>query len=280
MVDSSYFRAMGVPLRSGRGVQDTDTAGAPPVLVISESIAALYWKGANPVGSRVRMEDNGGSPREVEVVGVVGDTREISLDGPPTPCVYVPMPQIPQDLARFLTNNMFWVIRTENRVDPGGAVRRAIRQIDTDVAVVASSMDQYLAKATASRRFALQILAVFAGAALLLAAGGLYALVSFTTAQRTREFGVRIALGARRTDIAKLVIRQGLLLAAAGVACGVVATYGLSRLMGSLLYQVSPHDPVAIGGAGVLLLVAALVACGMPVRRALRADPVESLRSE
>jgi putative ABC transport system permease protein len=280
MVDSSYFRTMGIPTRAGRTILDTDTADGPPVLVISQSVASLYWKTGNPVGSRVLMEDNTGVPRELEVVGIVGDTREMTLEEAPTPCVYVAMPQIPQALVRFLTNNMFWVMRTENHVDTREAVKRAIRQLDSDVAVVPGSMDQYLARVTAARRFALQILVVFAAAALLLAAGGLYALVSFTTAQRTREFGVRIALGARRADIAGLVVRQGLLLAAIGVACGTAATYGVSRLMGSLLYAVSPHDPLAVGGAAALLLLAAVAACGSPVRRALRADPVECLRSE
>jgi predicted permease len=280
MVDAAYFRAMGIPIRNGRGFADSDTQSSPAAVVISESLAGLYWNGANPIGSRLRMEDNSVGPREVEVIGVAGNVREMSLEEGATPCVYVAMAQIPQDVVRFLTNNMFWAIRTNARLDVTSAVRREIRDLDGDVAAVPGTMQQYVSKAVATRRFTLGVLTAFALAALLLAAGGLYALVAYSTAQRRREFAVRIALGARPKDVAGLVLRQGLVLAAAGVAIGAAAAWGCSRFAASLLFDVSPQDPAAIGSAAALLLAVAAAACYVPARRAVRADPVEALRAE
>jgi ABC-type antimicrobial peptide transport system permease subunit len=141
-------------------------------------------------------------------------------------------------------------------------------------------MQEYLTRAGSKRGFVAQLLAIFAGAALLLAAGGFYALVSLSNAQRTREFGVRLALGATRASVASMVLRQGVMLAASGTAAGVVGIVVLSRWFGSMLFEVSPADPIAIGGAALILVSAAVGACVVPMRRAMRSDPIECLRSE
>jgi predicted permease len=280
MADPGYFRSMSIPIRRGRGFTVGDAASTEPVAVISETLAARYWKDKDPVGGTIRVEDNYGSGRQLKVIGIVGNTREASLEELPPGVLYVAMPQIPPSAVRFLANSMFWAIRTSGPFDPSGRVRRAIGRLDPDIAVASSSMNEYVARVVASRRFLLRILAGFAVIGLLLAAGGLYALVSFSNTQRSREFGVRIALGARRGDLALLVLREGLSLAAAGVGAGILITLAVSRYAAPLLFEVSPRDPSVIGRAAAILLAAAATACIVPVRRAVRSDPVECLRSE
>lgn len=280
MADSAYFQTMGIRVRSGRPFVESDTASSRPVAVISQTASSKYWQGVNPIGSVLKMEDNTREPRELEVVGVVGDTRESSLEEDPRPIVYIAMTQVPADLVRFLTNSSFWVVRVQGQVNVTQGVRDAIRQVDADVAVRSGTMEQYIFDATASRRFTVRILSCFAAAAMLLAAGGLYALIAFTTAQRMREFGVMLALGAGKHQIAKLVLAQGLRIAIAGGLAGIAAAYVLGGLTASLLYQVSPHDPVVLAGASLLLLIISMIACYVPARRAMQADPMECLRSE
>jgi len=280
MADNAYFKTMNIPLHTGRVFSETDTASTPPVVVISQSLARRYWKGRDPIGSTIRIEDTTRGPRTVEVIGVVGDTRESSLEEEPVPCLYVAMPQIPANLVRFLTNNMFWTVRTSGLIDVTASVRRAIANIDGDVAVASGSMREYLAGATAKRRFVVFLLSAFSMAALLLAAGGLYALISFSSAQRMREFGVRIALGARPRDVARSILWQGVSFALMGAAAGSLATVAASRYFASMLFRVSPADPIALGCAALILLTAAVGACVAPMRRAMRADPTDCLRAD
>jgi ABC-type antimicrobial peptide transport system permease subunit len=225
------------------------------------------------------MEDNGSrGPREVEVVGVVRSMRETALDQPPTPIVYVPIWQVPNDLGRFLTNNFFWIMRTNAPL--GTQLRQQIAAVDADAAMVESPMDQYMDRALGKQRFSLRILLTFAVAALLLAASGLYALVSYATAQRTREMGIRLAMGARLCNVAGLVVRQALGLAVGGVVLGTAGAWAAAKLIAPLLFEVSPHDALTLWVAAVALIVVAAGASYAPARRAGRVDPVIALRRD
>jgi putative ABC transport system permease protein len=278
MIDPGYFRAMQIPLLRGRDFTDRDTAGAPAVAIVSDAAAKLYWKGRDPVGSRIRLEDSPNGPREVEVVGVAGAVRELALEKPAVPCVFVAIPQVPPHLTRFLTNNFFWAVRTSPGASVAQAVRREIQAVDTDVAAAEGSMERYVDQALAARRFTLRIFTAFAIAALLLAGGGLFALVSYATAQRTREIGIRVALGARSHDVSGMVLRQGVALAAIGVSVGSVAAWSLARYAAPLLFEVNAGDGATLAASAALMVAIAAVASWAPARKAARIDPVEALR--
>jgi putative ABC transport system permease protein len=277
MIDSSYFRAMGTPIVRGRNFTDADDQHGQNVVIISEPLAKLYWKDRDPVGTHVRVEDNLGSSRDAEVVGVARGMREQALDQPATPSLYVPIRQVPAGLARFLTNNYFWVVRTNVA---GAHLRQALAAVDADVAVSQTSMDEYVQKALGRHRFSLRMLTVFALAAMLLAGSGLYALIAYSTAQRAREMGIRLAMGAGLRSVASLVVRQALALAATGVVLGTVTAWAAARLIAPLLFEVSPHDAITMSGAGVMMVVVAAAASFVPARRAARVDPATALRSE
>jgi len=282
MVDAGYFGTMGIPILAGRGIRASDTDRTMSVAVASQSLAQRYWPNA-PVGSHILLDDDSSAPpRTVEIVGVAGDVRGQSLEEAPMECLYVPLAQIPEDVVRFVADDFFWVARTSQSPDAlSKAVRREIQGVDGDVAAAAiQPMTQYLDQSFAARRFALEVFVAFAVAALLLAAAGLYALVSYSVAQRTREIGVRIALGATQRSVLLLVMREGLGLAAAGIVAGVVGAAALTRTMSALLFGVSAHDPATMAAVSVLLLGATGAACCFPARRAARVDPMVAWRSE
>jgi len=229
MTDPTYFQAMRIPILRGRGFTEQDNAQHGGVAVISDEAVKLYWKGRDPVGSHILLQDNSKAPRDVEVVGVSGSVRENGIDKPPSVCIFVPIPQIPPVLARFLTNNFFWAIRTRPGIDVARQVRAEIQAVDSDVAAADSPMERYVEAALAARRFSLRILAAFALAAVLLAGGGLYALISYGMAARTREIGIRVAMGARPRQIGAMALRQGAVLSAVGVAIGTACSWVLSR---------------------------------------------------
>lgn len=280
MIDSTYFRAMRIPIVRGRDFTDQDNAHGRSVVIVSEVLAKLYWKSRDPVGTHIRIEDNTQGARDAEVVGVSAPVRELGLDKPPTPCVFVPLEQVPADLTRFLANSFFWVVRTPLHENLAAQVRREIARVDADVAAADATMDRYMDRALGPQRFSLRILAAFAIAALLLAGSGLYALVGYSTAHRTREIGIRLALGAPRRSVALLVVRQPIGLAMAGVVLGTAAAWASSRYISSLLVEVSPHDTLTLCGAGAFMVALAAVASYIPARRAGKVDPVWSLRSE
>jgi predicted permease len=280
IIDSTYFRTMEIPILRGRGFTEQDNARSRGVAIVSAALARVYWNGVDPVGSRIHIEDNPAGAREAEVVGVSGDVREMALEQPPSLTIFVPIGQTPQDLTRFLTNNFFWTIRGRTHSRTAGEVLRAIAAVDGDVAASEAPMQDYVDRALGPRRFLLRILAVFAVAALLLAGSGLYALVSYATARRTREMGIRLALGAKLVSVSGLVVRQAVLLAAAGVVLGTAAAWALARYMASVLFEVSAHDAAILCGSGILMMALAAAASWVPARRAGRIDPVEALRSE
>jgi putative ABC transport system permease protein len=280
MIDGTYFAAMSIPLLRGRGFSEHDNENAPPVAIVSQALARRYWGDRNPVGTHILLNDRPSGARDVEVVGVSGLVREQTLDQPPTPCLFVPLAQVQPHLVRFAANNMFWAIRTRPGAALDAEVRRQIHQVDGDVAALLAPMQFYLDKSSGTQRFSLRILAAFALAALLLAASGLYALVSYSTAQRTREIGVRMALGARAPQVAGLIMRQGMSLVAIGVALGAAGSWAASGYLSTLLFEISAHDPATLAVAAMAMLAAGAAACYAPVRRALSADPMRALGSE
>ena len=282
VVDAGYFRALKIPLISGREFNGRDTAETPRVALISQNLARRHWPNGSPLGARLRINDNNQGPRPVEVVGVVGDVKHISLDGEPAPHIYLPVHQTHEDGVVWLTNNQYWLLRTT--VDPlslSAAARREIQAVDQNApASNIRAMEQYLAASVAPRRFNLRLLTIFAGAALILAATGLYGVISYVVAQRKRELGIRIALGARAGDVLKLVIGQGMALAIIGVALGLVAALALTRLMEGLLFGVSATDPLTFIMIALILTLVALLACYIPARRATKVDPLVALKYE
>jgi putative ABC transport system permease protein len=280
VVSAGYFRALKIPLIAGREFNEYDTAQTASVALISQNLARLHWPEGSPLGARLHINDNNQGPRPVEIVGVVGDVKHFSLDGEPAPHIYLPIQQAHEDGVAWLTNNQYWLLRTT--VDPltlSAAAGRAIQAVDRNVPTsIIRTMEQYLAASVAPRRFNLWLLTVFAGAALILAASGLYGVISYGVAQRRHEIGIRVALGAQAGDVLKLVIGQGMALAIIGVALGLVVALALTRLMESLLFGVGSTDPLTFTAIALLLMLVALLACYIPARRATKVDPLVALR--
>jgi putative ABC transport system permease protein len=277
VVTPGYLRAMTVPLLAGRVLQESDHAQAPLAVLVSNALARKFWPNESAIGKRICFfGGDGAAPQPWRtVVGVVGDVKQYGLDTAGTAALYVPLPQMPNSA-------MTLVVRSQ--VDPAAMVptlRHEILALDPDEAVFnVATMEQLLSDSTALRRFSMFLLALFAGLALLLAAIGLYGVISYSVVQRTRELGIRIALGAKRSDILGLVVRQGMSVVALGLAGGLVASFLLTRLMAGLLFGVSPTDPATFVLVAIALAAVALVACLFPARRANVVDPAVALRSE
>jgi putative ABC transport system permease protein len=282
LVTPTYRRVMQVPLVQGRDISKQDNAQTPPVALINETLAERFFPNENPVGARLLLDDNDTGPRSVEVVGVVGDVRQSTLESQPTFDIYIALHQAHKDGFPWLRNNQFWVVRTSG--DPlalSEAFRRELRSLDPDVpASDLRSMEQYLAFSLAPRRFNLHLMAIFAASALLLAFLGVYGVVAYSVSQRSREIGLRLALGARRADIYKLILGQGLRLVLAGLGVGLGGTLVSTRLLSGLLFGVTPTDPQTFAGVPLLLAAVTLLACYLPARRAARVDPMVALRYE
>jgi len=274
IVDPNYFQAMGIPLRAGRPFSETDSTGAPKVMVINENMARRFWPDEDPIGKRVTMKD-WGPPLTGEVVGVVGDVRSGSLDSEMRPMIYWAYPQFP-----IIFNSI--VVRTEgNPLNIIGAVKSQIWSVDPKQPVASvATMEQVLASSVAPRRFNMVLIGVFAAVALALAAVGIYGVISYTVSQRTHEIGIRVALGAQGSDVLKIVVGQGMTLALLGVALGLAAAGALTRLMSSLLFGVSATDAPTFVVIAILLTAVAFVACALPARRATKVDPMVALRCE
>ena len=274
VTDENYFRTMGVPLLSGRMYTAQESAERGRVAVVTRSFAEKYFPGEDPVGKQlvVNMKDE---PNPTEIVGVVGDLKLDSLDEQPQPTVYWPH-------AELVYSNMTFVVRTSG--DPAalaGAARAAIQSIDADQPVAdLRTMNHFLAESVARARFAATMLGVFAALALALAGVGVYGVMSYAVAQRTHEIGVRVALGAQGRDVLRLVVGQGMALAGAGLAAGLLGAFALTRLLSSLLFEVSATDLATYATLTGFLLLVALLACLVPARRATRVDPMVALRYE
>ena len=272
MVTPGYFAAMRVPLRRGRPLQDTDSATTAPVALVNATLARRLFGESDPIGARLLIDDNNTGPRPVAIVGVVGDVTQISLEGDATNDIYLPYAQLHPDNVSLAASNLTWVVRT--RVDPGGARRTvgdALRRADAGVPIATMApLGTTLAAALAPRRFILALMAAFALAAVLLAATGTYAVLSFATSQRLDELAIRRALGAGPRQIVWLVVRQGMRPVAAGIAAGLAAATALTGLVTSMLFGVGADDPVTFAAVAVALLVVAAAACLVPAIRAAR----------
>jgi putative ABC transport system permease protein len=247
------------------------------VVMVNESLARREFGNQDPVGKRIRVSvDILTTSSAATIVGIVADLKYTKLDADPAPEVYVPYRQLP------LLQSSDVVIRTTG--DPRAVapdLRRRIADIDRAQPVVeVTTLDQKLADSIAPRRFNMMLLGIFAGIAVLLAAVGIYGVMSYAVTQRTQEIGVRMALGARQDEVVQMVVRQGMGVVAMGLGIGLVAAFGLTRLMAGLLYEVKPSDPQTFGVVCIVLGGAALVACWLPARRAARVDPVVALRYE
>jgi len=282
-VGPSYFHTMRIPLIRGRDLTDRDNDHAPGVVVIDQALQRRFFGAQDPLGAHVLINMGDGNPvRDYEVVGIADDVKHTGLTDLPTPTIYGPIPQAPKSAVPFLANNLSLVVRTGIDSEPLAAtVRNELRNVDVDVATSGvKPMGQFLAASVAARKFNLELLVTFAATALLLAAAGLYAVIAYLVAQRTREIGIRLALGAAPRDVLRLMVGHGMKLTLLGVAIGFIGAMAVTRLMVSLLFAVTPTDAVTFIIAAAGLILVALVACYIPARRATKVDPLVALRYE
>jgi putative ABC transport system permease protein len=268
----SVFPTLGVPLKRGRLFREDDGPGAPRVALINEAMARRYFTGVDPIGQRIVFR---GRPEPMEIVGVVGDVAPFRPGEPAAPEVYWPYRQVPRWASSF-------AVRT--RGDPrlmAGAVAARMAEIDPDLRPSqVRTMDELVTRKVARTRFQMLLIGMFATLALALSLVGVYGVVSASVAARTREFGVRMAIGATPRSVLTMVLREGVLLTGMGLAAGTILAAGLSRLVAALTPGVRPTDPVTYAGIAVLVGAASVVACTVPAVRATRVHPMETLRAE
>jgi putative ABC transport system permease protein len=280
MVSSDYFRAMGVPLRAGRLIEDRDRENAPRVAVVNETFASVFLANENPLSKRIKLGGARSPFSWLTIVGVVGDVKHGGLDRETRPEMYVPYLQ--PLLPGWGPPPMFLVVRSES--EPGSltaAVRGVVKELDRDQPVYSvATMEQLLSRSTLQRRFNMTLLAVFAALALILAGVGIYGVMAYAVTERTREIGIRMALGAQTSDALRLVIRRGMRLTLLGVTLGLMGAFALTRLMEKLLFNVKATDRLTFIVIALLLTVVALLACYLPARRATKVDPMVVFRTE
>jgi putative ABC transport system permease protein len=273
-ISPDYFRAIGIPLRQGRFFSDYDRDKSVPVVIISEAMARRFWPGENPIGKRLTPSFHSEQGAR-EIVGIVGDVKSSGLEVDSAAMMYLPFRQSPRPFLSF-------VVRTasnpESLIQP---VSRAIYSIDKDQALTdVQTLDQVLVASLSGRRFNMTLLLTFAGVALLLAAVGVYGVMNYTVTLRRRELGIRMALGAKATDVLRLVLRQGLTLTLIGVGAGLISAYALTRLMATLLYGVTATDYLTFITVPAVLIAVGLLASYVPARRATKVNPTIALRTE
>jgi predicted permease len=283
LAESGFQQAMGVTLQRGRFITPQDDEHAPVVMVIDDVFARTYFADENPIGKRINLAGFG---VQAEIVGVVGHVKQWGLDADSKSAIEAqfdyPFMQLPEKLMALAANAVAVVLRTEG--DPTAvmaSVRRAVAEIDPrEVVYNVQTMNEVVSNSFAARRLSMMLLGVFAALALVLACVGIYGVISYLVGQRTHEIGVRMALGAQQNDVLRLIIGHGARMALVGVAVGIVAAMGLTRLMANQLFGVSPHDPITFVGVAGLLIIVAVAACYIPARRAMRVDPIIALRCD
>jgi predicted permease len=276
LASEGYFETLGIPLRTGRLFNEGDGPDAPHVAVISESVAQQTWPDQDPLGRTIEFGNMDGDLRLLTIVGVVADVRAHSLEKEPQPTVYVNYRQRPRSLYEFN-------IAMRSGADPSvffSEVRGSLRQIDPTIPPRLNTFAQIFSESVNKRRFNLFLVSAFAMTALLLAIAGVFGVLAYAVAQRTREIGVRIALGATPVNIFKMILGQGLVTIAIGTGIGLLGSFLLTRTMRSLLFEVSPNDPGTVAGVTLLLILVATLASYIPARRATRIDPIIALRYE
>ena len=270
IVTPDYMRAMRIPVVRGRGFTEQDSAAVRPVVLVNETLARRFLGDLEPIGAHLLVDDNNAAPRTLELVGIVGDVRQMSLDGDPTMDLYLPYDQLHADVVELAAANMYWVIR--GRIEDGPRMeqlRKAVQAADPAVPIAdVRPIERSIAAAVAPRRFNLLVLGVFGGAALLLSATGIYAMLSYSLSQRGRELAIRSALGAGRGDLLLLVLRQGVMPALAGIVLGLGAALAITRTLSSMLFGLGAADPLTFAVVPAVLLLVALAACLGPGLRA------------
>ena len=276
LISPDYFHAMQVPLARGRFFTEADEDGKPRVAMIDESTARRYWPGCDPLGRRIRM----GAGAWMTIVGIVKDFKQDGLDVDGVPHVYVPVYQEFDPSEGYVFRDFSIALRTTlatSALEP--QIRTRVHSVDPALPVYdVASMNELLDRSLASRRFAAQLVGGFAGVALLLASIGIYGVLAYLVGQRSREIGLRMALGAERADILKLIVTKGVVLSIAGIIAGVILSAASASMMASLLYGVRPHDPVVFLAVPLLLFAVAALASYLPARRATKVDPLVALR--
>ncbi len=272
VVTKDFFNAMRMQLILGRGFEREDESESPGVVVINQTLAQTYWTGQDPLGVRIRL---GSSSPWLTIVGVVNDIRHGGLGSPTVPEMYFHLPQAPIDAASL-------VVRTAGEPTALlGPVRSAIASLDSDQPIAsANTLENIVAATVEQPKLLATLVSGFAIVAMLLAALGIHGVISYSVNQRTREFGVRMALGGRARDVVKSVVMEGAKLIGLGVVLGLALSVALSRTLTGVLFEVSPYDVRTLAAASSMLVLTALFANYLPARRATRVDPVESLRAE
>jgi putative ABC transport system permease protein len=281
-VTSGYFETMNVPLLRGRFISSADRAGQPSVAVVNETMARRFFPGEEALGKRIIFTGIGVETQWMEIVGVVSDSKYASLDEDHEPELYISVGQTEQlgvsVGAPALTMSL--LVKANDGISPE-QFRSVVREIDPNARVFdVEPVEGYIDRVLARPKLVLMLLGVFAAVALLLASVGVYGLISYSVSQRTREMGIRMALGARRSSIIKLIAKQGTMLAVIGVICGLVMSFALTHVLQSQLYGVTATDPATFTVVPLLLIAVALLASYVPARRATRVDPMRALRTE
>ncbi|MGB6877517.1 MAG: ABC transporter permease [Candidatus Acidiferrales bacterium] len=283
LAESGFQQAMGITLERGRFITPQDDENSPIVVVVDDVFACTYFPHENPIGKHIHLETFN---VEAEIVGVVGHVKQWGLDTDAKsaiePQFYYPFMQLPDKIMRLAATGVSVVLRTKgNPAAVMGSVRRAVEEIDPrEVVYNVQTMDEVVSNSFAARRLSMILLSIFAALALALACVGIYGVISYLVGQRTHEIGVRMALGAQRADVLRLILGEGARMALIGVVVGIVAALGLTRLMTRQLFSVSAHDPLTFAGVALLLVIVALTACYVPARRAMEVDPMIALRHE
>jgi predicted permease len=284
VVEPDYLKVMGIPLERGRFFTPQDDEHSPLVVVIDDAFARKYFGNENPIGKRISTDDY---DAPAEIVGLVGHVKQWGLDADDDKRalraqVYLPFMQMP-DVAMALVPAGTGVVVRSNGAVPGlfDSIRHVVQEINSQHVVYgAETMDEIISSSLAARRFSMILFGVFAMLALVLSSVGIYGVISYLVGQRTHEIGIRIALGAQRRDVLRLVLGEGARMALLGVVIGLAAALGLTRLMANMLYGVSATDPLTYAAVAILLTMVALAACYIPARRAMRVDPMVALRYE
>jgi predicted permease len=269
-----YFRVLGIPLIRGRMFDERDSSNAPHVAVISESLAHDRWPHQDPIGHTIEFGNMDSDVRLLTIVGIVGDTHEYALDEPARPTVYVNLFQRPRaEMTVAMLSD------ADARL-VSSAARGILRDLNPEIPAKFQTFQQVYSASLGSRKFNVILIGFFGVTALLLAAAGVFGVMAYSVSRRTREFGVRVALGATSSDVLRMVLGQGMRTILIGVAIGIIGSFALTRAVSSLLFGVTATDPFTFGGVTLLLIAVALLACYIPAKRATKVDPIVALRDE
>jgi predicted permease len=283
LVQPDYLKVMRTPLERGRFLSPQDNEHSPLVIVIDDHFAQLFFRGENPIGKRVNFDILNAT---AEIVGMVGHVKQYGLDGDATATIqaqcYIPLAQLPDQFLSLVAGEIGVAVRTKGPpLTQATVLRRAISHLNSQqVMYNTQTMDGIISDWLAARRFSMILLGIFAALALVMSCVGIYGVISYLASQRTHEIGIRMALGAERRDVLRMVLGEGVTMAIVGVAIGLLAALGLTHLMASMLFGVSAHDPLSFAGVAGLLILVALAACYIPARRATKVDPIVALRYE